>query len=322
MDSKKLKMTKDKKIILYRVFMCLLGSFVLAFGNAVFLTPANIDAGGVTGIAVVINFFVQQKWGIYVVDIVVLIFNVIFFILAIIFLDKRFIIQTLIATFAVPLFMSLMHYTEMFNFITVLFKEGEHSHLLLAGMFGGLFVGLGCTITFFGDGSTGGTDVLAFILNKYFGIKQSLTSFVWDAVVIIIGMACLRDNMFNNLVGALSVLLSALVIDFLYVQSTNNYIADIVSEKYEEINNFIIKDLDRSTTILTVIGGYTGKERKLIRLVFDKHEFYALKDKIKEIDPKAFVTIYRSKKVLGEGFASMITEKPKNPFKRNKKTSK
>jgi len=304
----------DYKKVIFRVALCLIGSFLLAFGTGVFLTPANVVAGGISGLGIIINHFVQlSRPDIYVIDIVVWGFNIIFFIVSFFCLGKRFTLHTLIATFAFPAFLTLITRTKCFAFLSDEFinlTEANGWRLIIAGIFGGLFVGTGVAITFLGDGSTGGTDVLCFVVAKYTPIKQSVTSFAVDASVIIIGMIAIRNNMVPSLVGILSALITALMIQVIFVQSNTTYIADIITDKYIELSNYIIKDLDRTATLIDARGAYDGnKDVKMLRLVIDRRDFVAFKDKIAEFDPKAFVTVNNAKQVLGEGFSALYKKR-------------
>lgn len=308
-SNNKTKKKINYKVISYRIALCIIGSFLLAFGTGVFLTPANVVAGGVSGIGIIVNHYLEPIIKMNVVDIVVWILNVICFVFAFIFLGKRFTIHTLIATFAFPAFLTLITRFNWFSFITDSFTK-DQNNLLLAGIFGGLFVGAGVALTFLGDGSTGGTDVVCFIVAKYTLIKQSVTSFVSDALIILVGMICIRNQMVASLVGILSALITALMIQVIFVQSNTIYIADIVTDKYKELSEHIIKELDGTCTIIDAKGAYNfKKDVKLVRVVIDKRAFVQFKDQICRFDEKAFVTVTTAKKVLGEGFTALYKKR-------------
>jgi len=308
MASKKKKINYKK--LAWRLSLCIIGSFLLAFGTGVFLTPGNVVAGGVSGIGIIVQRFVDPTNKIYVLDLVVWGLNIIFLILAMIFLGKRFTIHTLVATFAFPAFLTLITRLEMFKFLSDLFIGDDVGKVLLAGIFGGLFVGAGVAITFIGDGSTGGTDVLCFIVAKYTSIKQGITSFSSDALIIIIGMICFRDKMIASLVGILAALLTALMIQVIFVNSNSIYIADIITTKYKELSNYIIKELDGTCTLIDAKGAFRqDNDIKILRIVIDKRDFVRLKDQIAVVDDKAFVTVSNAKKVLGEGFTALYKKR-------------
>lgn len=311
---------KYKKEIKH-ILLCILGSFVLAFGTAVFLTPADVVAGGISGIGIIINHYLGPIVGFSVVDIVVWSINIILFIISFIFLGKKFTIHTLIATFAFPAFLTLIMRTGMFQFIIDYFDVTNPANdyymvLLLAGIFGGLFVGIGVALTFLGDGSTGGLDVLCFICYKYLHIKVSITSFLFDGVIIFASAFVIPKHVIPAFVGVLSALLSAIVIDVMYVRTSNACIIDIVTTRYKEINNYIIKVLDRTSTIMSAEGAFSKKKFKIVRFVVDKRSLPEVRDQIAKIDNKAFVTVSSANLVLGEGFLPIRVKEKKKAKKK------
>lgn len=307
-------LVKYKKEIKH-ILLCIVGSFVLAFGTAVFLTPADVVAGGISGIGIIINRYVEPLIHFQIVDIVVWSLNVILFVISFIFLGKKFTIHTLIATFTFPAFLTLIMRTGMFNFIVDAYTaEMTEPQLatLMAGIFGGLFVGIGVALTFLGDGSTGGLDVLCFICYKYLHIKVSITSFAFDGIIILVSAFALEGHVIPAFVGVLSALISAIVIDIMYVRTNNACIIDIVTTHYKEINNYIIKVLDRTSTIMNAEGAFSKKKFKIVRFVVDKRSLPEVRDQIAKIDSKAFVTVSSANLVLGEGFLPIrVKEKKK-----------
>ena len=194
--------------------------------------------------------------------------------------------------------------TGMFDFISNSFgvSNPDNNRIILAGIFGGLFVGLGVALTFIGDGSTGGLDVLFFVVNKYFRIRVSITSFTLDGIIILVSTFAIPKHVIPGFIGILSALISAIVIEFMYVRANNACIIDIVTTQYKEINSWIIKTLDRTATVVDAQGAYTNQKYKLVHFVVDKHSLPDLKNQITLIDPKAFITITSASQVLGEGF--------------------
>ncbi|MCQ2794004.1 MAG: YitT family protein [Bacilli bacterium] len=309
-------LSKDNKLINFlikhkkdikHILLCVLGSFVLAFGTAVFLEPAQVVAGGVSGIGIIINHYLESVVGFNVVDIVVWSLNIILFVVSFIFIGKKFTFNTLIATFTFPAFLSLIIHTGMFDSIIEYFDITIKANdpdlvLLLAGIFGGLFVGLGVAITFIGEGSTGGLDVLCFICYKFLHIKVSITSFVFDGRIIFTCAFAIPEHVMPAFIGVLSALLSAIVIDILYVRSNNACIIDIISARYQDINKYIVDVLGRTSTIIDVEGGFTKKKYRLVRFVVDKRSLPEVKEEIAKIDKDAFITIASATHVFGEGF--------------------
>ena len=307
MDKKKIRRIK----FFARTILIILGSAILAFGTAAFLTPFNIVSGGLSGIGILINFaFESAGISFNVIDISVWVLNILLLILSLVFLGKRFTLRTLISTFMYPAFLTLFMRTGVCDFFKNVLPEPIEISILLCSILGGILTGFGIALTFLGDGSTGGLDILAFILNKYLKIKVSIATFLFDFIVILTGIIVSSVNgstegLFASLSGILTALVSAAIIHFVYVGSNSIYVADIVTEKEFEISEFVHKNLDRTTTIFNGVGSYSKKNVKVVRIVFEKRELIELRDAVAKIDPKAFITIYPGNNVFGEGFAEL-----------------
>lgn len=307
MESKSLPKKNNKLTIFNRIFLCLLGSVILAFGTGVFLVPANIVSGGVSGIGIIINYFLEPILKINIVDIIVWIINIILLFVSFFVLGKRFALQTLISTIAYPLMLTLFTRTNIFIFISNSFLyetiKGDEFRLFLAGLFGGVLAGTGCAVTFIGGGSTGGLDVLCFTLKKFTGIKESVSSFAFDASIILCGFTITKGEIVPILIGILSAMLSAFMIHIIYSTAAPHYLVDIVTDYPDEINEYVINIFDRTTTTMNVYGGFSKKEKKLVRVVLNKNEVKLLKEAINYIDSKAFIIVVPTNNVLGEGFS-------------------
>ena len=307
----------SKQIINY--ILVVLGTVLLAFGAVVFFSKAELVAGGISGIAIIIQHFITVP----IYDYLVAALTVFFWLLGLLLIGKDFAIKTLLssvvyigATFLfarIGVFNSL---AEQFAGITsvnkvlingtefqMVYTDAQVGNYMLCGIFGGVFVGGGVALTFLGGGSTGGVDVLQVLLNKYFRIKESVSSFIIDAVVIIVGMIAMRMWV-PALCGILSCFVSALLIEVVYIRNQSSYQVDIISEKWREINEFAQIELDRGTTIIHAEGGYKGEERIILRVVFNKTQYEKLRDYIAVVDPRAFVTFTQTNAVYGEGFKS------------------
>lgn len=316
-----LKNRKPIYIKIFRYFLIVLGCFILAFGSGVFLAPSEIVSGGVTGIAIIINYYIEPLIHFNVLDITVFVLNVIFFILGVIFLGKKFSMNTLLASLIYPLFLAL--FTRVPFFISLgqqfLATQWAGSGTILAAIFGGMSVGAGCALTFLGGGSTGGVDILTFILDKFLGLKQSIGILIVDGSVILTSLfTVMEGDIVRVAIGILSSMLTAFMIQLIYVESDSAYIADIISDKHEEICKYIREQMDRTTTLIDVTGTYHQSKKVMIRFVLDKREYIVLKDAIAKIDPKAFITIASASTVLGEGFKSLKSSIYSKPKKREK----
>jgi uncharacterized membrane-anchored protein YitT (DUF2179 family) len=193
------------------------------------------------------------------------------------------------------------------------------------GLVGGALVGLGCAITFIGGGSTGGLDVITFLLKKYLNISPSLSSFALDGSIILLSLFLLAkpdgslyswsEQLIPVLIGILGATACAFVIEIVYVKGSNNYVMEIISPKWEEINRYIQDEVKRGVTIVPVKGGYQNTERVMLKVVFASREYPEIKARVSAIDQDAFVTFTRLARVYGEGFIESKKKQNKKPSK-------
>ncbi|MFA7032596.1 MAG: YitT family protein, partial [Bacilli bacterium] len=180
---KKIVTKSSVKEYFMQILVVILGSFLLAFGNIVFLSPAMINAGGLNGISIIVKSFFAEGYQDIVYNITTAVLSIVLWIVGLIFIGKDFAIKTLLSTIMVPVatcfFTFVPGVSDWCQNITsaILSNPMETGEILLAGITGGVIVGVGVAITFVGGGSSGGVDVLSFILNKYLNIKQSIGSF-------------------------------------------------------------------------------------------------------------------------------------------------
>ena len=284
--------------------LVVLGSIILAFGFAVFLVPYDLIIGGIDGIAIVL---VQGfKLDFISFDVWVLILTWGLFFLGLIFLGKDFAFKTLISAIVFPpaqsIFLKIMHAEVFGDFFVIAESMDDVAGLIIAAVFGGVFVGAGCALAYLGGGSTGGTDIIALIMSKYIKrLKSSVAIFLGDTVVILLGIFVLKD-LILCLLGITAAFVGALVIDKIFLGHSQAFIANIVSDKYEEINEAIIKKLDRTSTIITANGGFSGEKKRMIMVSFTMPQYAAFLAIIKSVDREAFVTVHRAHEINGEGW--------------------
>ena len=308
---------KDKLSAITRVLAVILGTIIVAFGTVLFLIPLDINSGGLSGIAIIVRYFVPAEYKILAYNIVVWSMSIILWVLGRVFIGREFAYKTLLSTIIFPLANSLFTIvpgiSDGIAHLANLIKTAGNSegvvtagNYILCGLFGGVFVGSGIAITFVGGGSTGGVDVLTFLIEKYWRIKQSIASFMVDGTIIVAGLLSLgivnHEMLISCLSGIISAFVTAVVIEVIYIGSQSNYQADIISDKWEEISRYVQDELERGATIIRAEGGYHGDDRVILRAVIDKRQYEKLKKYIAEIDPKAFVTYTQTHATFGEGF--------------------
>ena len=292
-------MTKKRLIKQFQnYFFVTIGTFLLTFGSVIFLSKCELVAGGISGIAIIIQHFVSYQ----IYDYVVAGLTVICWLMGLIFVSKEFALKTLLSSVLYIGFTFLFKRIQSFeNLATQFAGNMEVGNFILCGIFGGVFVGAGVALTFLGGGSSGGVDVLQAIAKKYLNIKESVSSLVFDILIILVGMVAMQLWV-EALCGILSCFITAMMIEVIYIRNQTSYQVDIISNKWEEISDFVQNELNRGATIIRAEGGYKGEERIILRVVFDKMQYEQIREYIASIDPNAFVTFTQTNAVYGEGF--------------------
>lgn len=300
----KIKITKTELLLqLKNLGLVVIGTLVLAFGCAIFVVPFNLVTGGVTGISIIIDEIIK---GAIPIDVVIAVITWGLFFLGLVFLGWEFAIKTLASTIIYPPAISLFMHLVSPDVLGGVFDLTTSSHaniaLIISALFGGLCVGTGCALTFIGGGSTGGVDIIAFILCKFFKRwKSSTVIFIVDATTVVLGLFVIKD-LILTLLGVISAWIAAQVIDKIFIGGNRAFTAQIVSDKYEEINLAIRDEVRRTTTMLVAFGGYSRESKTVLSVTFTMRQYADLMNVIKRIDPTAFVSISRAHEINGEGF--------------------
>lgn len=297
-------------MVIKNVSLILLGTFVLAFGIAMFIFPFDLVTGGVSGIGIILakSFENVPFLCTFGPDVYSSVINWVLFVIGFFILGKKFAMKTLISTIFYPiaLFISefIVYHSSIAYLLDLTKYSGEYGAiaLIIATVFGGAFIGAGCAFTFLGGGSTGGVDVIALTLSKYVkGLKSSVAFFICDTLVILIGIIAV-DNFLLSLLGIVSAFVCAISIDKLFLGESSAFIAHVVSDKYVEINRAVIEKMERTTTIVNATGGYSGEGKMLVIVTFPMRQYPAFTQLISEIDKNAFVTVHRAHEINGEGW--------------------
>ena len=306
------EISKHEKLMFIQKIVCILiGSLSLAFGTRIFLVKLDIISGGLSGIAI----FVQRIIGPSpdITDIIITAATWVLWVVGLIFGGKAFAFRTLLASIFYPIFYSMFTRIPAFETLGNLFVEALNAGetigvLMLGGIFGGVFVGFGVGLSFLGDGSSGGIDVIIYLLEKYTGIKHSILSFIIDGSIILLGLIVparnldVVHNLIIILVGIISCFVVAVTIEYVYGGNKTSFQVDVISNEWEKISAFAQDNLGRGATIIHAKGGFKNEDRVILRIVFPKYQYRKLKDYISSVDKKAFVTFTQTNAVYGEGF--------------------
>lgn len=286
------------------IFLVICGTVILSFGIAVFIIPFDLVSGGVSGSAIIIDKFLPYSF--ITIDLIIAVLSWGLFFVGLIVLGRAFALKTLISTIIYPpsvAFFSRLIEGDWGTFLNL--KGGEFASLspLLAALFGGVLIGVGCALTFLGGGSTGGTDILAFVLCKaFYRLRSSAAIFAIDAVIILGGLFVLK-SLTLTLLGTITAFVSVIVIDKVFLGESQAFVAQIISQKEKLLRAEIIEKLQRTTTEISVVGGFTGEKQTMLMVSFTLGQYADLLSIINRVDGAAFVTIHRAHEISGKGWS-------------------
>lgn len=295
---------RDWRRVARNLFLTVAGTVVLAFGTAIFILPFSLVAGGVSSLALILKQVLPFDF--ITLDLLVTVVTWGLFFVGLFVLGKSFAAKTLVSSIvypvAVSLFLRLTDPDVFGGFFCLQSSPYADTSLILASTVGGVLVGVGCALTFLGGGSTGGVDILAFTICKIFRrLKSSVVIFCIDAATIVLGMFVLGDFVLAML-GVLSALISALMVDRVFLGGSRAFIAHIVSAQCDAISADVITKMERTTTRLQATGGYSGEQKEMLMVSFTMSQYATLMSIIARHDKEAFVTVHRAHEINGEGW--------------------
>ena len=271
------------------------GALVQAIGLRLFLVPADLASGGISGISQLVNHFTHWPIGL-----MVFIGNIPLFIVGWRLLGgRRFTIRTLVAVAAYSFFADALLWLPFFP------KQGITNDLVLNSLYGAVVSGFGYGLVYRGQGTSGGSDILARILNRWRGISMTQSYLMTDTLVIL--SAGFIFGWQKALYALITLYVSGLVVDTTMEGAGTVRSALIVTSRCREVADRILEEMERGVTILDGTGGYTGEARPVLYCVVTRSEVQQLKTIVHEADPKAFMVVGAAHEALGEGF---------QPFKR------
>lgn len=258
--------------------------------------PNGIASGGITGLCTIIQygtgFPMYISYGII---------NAILLVLAFLILGRTFGIRTIYAMAAITLFMDIL---PMLDLPVLVLKEGNG---LLVPVIASLMEAFSIAIMINYGSSSGGTDIIALILNKYLPVSLGQVYVATDLVIIASIMLIPGKTIDDMLYGYLAVIVFSLGLDYLMLGRKSSVQMIVFSDHYAEIADYINKKLDRGVTALNAIGWYSQKDKKVLLILVRRSEMPQITDKIKKVDPRAFVAVTPVSSVYGEGFEEIKT---------------
>ncbi len=274
------------KKLLVEIFQTILGSFIMALGTSLFLLPNQLSSGGFSGIATITYYLLNLPMGT-----IILALNIPLFIIAFFKIGKTFLLKAVAGT------ISLSYFIDCTDKLKPLTQDR-----LLACIYGGIIIGIGTAIILRAEGSTGGTELLTNIINKYKpGHKTSSLIVILDTIIVGLNVFLFKEIEIG-LYSAISIYIMGKILDILFEGIYFTKIMYIISDEYEKIAQKIETELERGVTGLYGKGMYTKQDKMILLCVVGRREIIRLRREIKEIDKNAFIILSDAREVLGKGF--------------------
>lgn len=270
------------------VLLLLIGSFIYGVGTRAFMVPANIAPGGASGLALMANYLFGLPVGM-----LTLVLNVPLLILAWFYLSRRFAVTTAIASTLCSLIL---------DFVITPFLPVYSGDRLLSSLYGGVLVGIGMAFIFLTGTTTGGTDILGYLIQKkkpHMSIGRALM--LVDGVILGISIFVF-GNIEAALFGLISLYAQTKVIDGIIYGGDTGSMAVVVTGNPDEIAAGVIEELDRTATLVPAKGAYSKADSSVLLCAVRKSQFSKFKRIVYESDPNAFVMVAETSEVLGLGF--------------------
>lgn len=276
---------------LQNILLIISGAAIFAVSVNSIIIPNALGQGGITGFVLFLNYTIGVN-----IAVTSFMINVFLLIIGWKFLDKLTIIYTLTATSSISFFLEYIHLP---HFI----PESP----ITASIAIGILVGISVGIVVVGNGSTGGTDIIALILNKFTGISFSNALFILD--LIIVTLLTFVIGLENGIITIISIYISTQIINFILAGLNPKQAFYIVSNKYEDIGEAILKEINRGCTVLKGYGFYSKEERNVLFVVVSRRQVLQLQRLVQFHDPNAFITVSAVQEVHGEGFTYFLNNK-------------
>lgn len=270
----------------YEGILIIIGCMLAAFGTSEFLLPNHLSSGGFAGIATIIYYLFNIQMGT-----TILILNIPLFIIGYFKLGKSFIIKTIIATILYSKFIDIF---ENFNVFT--------TDRLLACLYGGILVGIGLALVLKSNSSTGGSDLIAFIIQNFnSGIKMSNIIVIADIIIVFANVITFKE-IEVGLYSAIAIFVVGKMLDIVLDGINFCKLVYIISDKSEEIMELINLEANKGATALYGKGSFSRKNKMVILCVTKRKGVEKIKKVSKKIDPKSFIIITDAREVYGLGF--------------------
>ncbi len=301
------KFSTIRKVV-YDYFILTLGLLIFCLSWTSFLIPGGIASGGLAGLCTILQFgtgipLVYPYFAL----------NVILLGIGFLTLGKGFGLKTIYGIVVATILFDVL---PRFDFLVISFDDR-----LFTALVGGMIEAIGIGIVLMRGGSTGGTDIIAMVINKYWPVSQGRVYLVID-IFIIASILLIPGKTVNDMIyGYVTMLTFSFAVDWVLMGNKSSVQMLIFSDKYAQIADHIVNDMDRGVTVLKAEGWYSKQDKNVLLVICRKHQYTKITEMVKNVDPRAFVSISSTNSVFGEGFEEIKTGvKAKELLRRKKKT--
>lgn len=285
-----MKMSFNKKQI-HNIVYIVFGNFMIACAVSFFILPNNILTGGVAGVSVALHPLIPLN-SVVIINIL----TISLYVIGVVTLGKEFAFKTIISTIVSPICI-----TGLSMLVKLLPQDYFVMESIVASIYAGVCMGIGLGIVFRANASTGGMDIPALLMTKYFKIRSGNAVMVVDGLTVLLGI--LTYGLVPALIGIISVFVCGKVINYVVKVKTEPALeVQIISESYSAILEYILETIDRGATVMDAFGAYSKQKRIIIMCVICQNQYPELELKIYEIDPHAFCIVKDVNRVMGKGF--------------------
>ena len=277
-------------------------SFLFAFAWEGFMIPNGMSAGGMMGLCTIVQYatggFIQAQYSYIVI-------NAVLIIVAVLAMGIGFGFKTIYCIVVSSLAMGLVGSLDFLHS-----APGEFLFIqerVLIPVFAGAIEAIGIGLILRYGGSTGGTDIISLMVNKYWPISLSMIYLVTDVIICSLLLFLPEKNFSDMCYGLEELVVFSLMIDIVVGGKRSSYQLLVFSEHYKEIADHIITNMDRGVTLLKAQGWYTKKDKDVLLILINQKELPSITRVIKEVDPRAFMSISPTNNVYGEGFEEIKT---------------
>lgn len=288
----KIKLTINPKKLTIDIIFDIISGLFFAVGLSSFSAPNQIAPGGVSGLSVL----VQHLFG-FQLGTIMLAINIPLILLAWKFLGRAFTINTLKTVGIHTLILNNLHLPAY---------SGEQ---VIAGLFGGVFIGISLALVFMRSSTTGGGDIVSRLVQlKFRHVPIGKMMLLFDVLVLVASVLVFR-NIEAGLYGMISIFTTSKVIDGMLYGLYTGKVLLIISPRQQEISDEILHKLDRGVTFLDGVGAYSGKQKQVLMCAVRANEYHGVEEIVKKHDPDAFVLTLEAKEIQGEGFRPITQQK-------------